>query len=382
MAGWSCKDREEIEWDGTIVAKKFKGDGSQLTNAGFPNPANADLDMNSHNIINANSVNSDSIVANTNLILGANSFSNDFELNKATVETVDPPYDAVATIVYDESGSLAANGNQVTFRVYAYRDIGSTRVYSNYVQSNDVIDDSSTNMYYVNLTWQQAGETPDGYKILVYDDQNGIIFDQSFYTDNATFDINYALDYFVDSDAVVTPTSLSSGLLIYTDANYILNSLNGLNFGTSNLGESTFNHPLHIIADHGTEAYPNDGMFVLESNSGSASATFRVKASLNPKFLWENTSADTNETKWQFYASGNGEAVFSCLNDAENSETSYMVVSRTGQTPDLVNFAHSPIKATGYKSSDGSDGISTTITSANLVGKTITVKNGIITGFA
>jgi len=25
MAGWSCKDAEEIEWDGTIKAKRFSG---------------------------------------------------------------------------------------------------------------------------------------------------------------------------------------------------------------------------------------------------------------------------------------------------------------------------------------------------------------------
>ena len=31
MAGWQCKDRETIEWDGTIKSKQFIGDGSQLT---------------------------------------------------------------------------------------------------------------------------------------------------------------------------------------------------------------------------------------------------------------------------------------------------------------------------------------------------------------
>lgn len=36
----------------------------------------------------------------------------------------------------------------------------------------------------------------------------------------------------------------------------------------------------------------------------------------------------------------------------------------------------------GYNAVDGSAGISTTITSASLAGKTITVKNGLITGFA
>jgi len=40
------------------------------------------------------------------------------------------------------------------------------------------------------------------------------------------------------------------------------------------------------------------------------------------------------------------------------------------------------VKATGYKSSDGSAGITGTMTTASLVGKTLTFKNGIVTGFA
>ncbi len=42
----------------------------------------------------------------------------------------------------------------------------------------------------------------------------------------------------------------------------------------------------------------------------------------------------------------------------------------------------STIQGTGYQSSDGSAGLSTTITTTSLTGKTITVKNGLITGFA
>jgi hypothetical protein len=41
-----------------------------------------------------------------------------------------------------------------------------------------------------------------------------------------------------------------------------------------------------------------------------------------------------------------------------------------------------PTTAGGYLSSDSSPGISTTITTGSLVGKTITVKDGLITGFA
>lgn len=40
------------------------------------------------------------------------------------------------------------------------------------------------------------------------------------------------------------------------------------------------------------------------------------------------------------------------------------------------------MNAGGYLSSDGSAGITTTVTTASLVGKTITIKDGLITGFA
>ncbi len=50
----------------------------------------------------------------------------------------------------------------------------------------------------------------------------------------------------------------------------------------------------------------------------------------------------------------------------------------------ITEVAFDPILkvAGGTKSSDGSPGISTTIDTAGLVGKTITVKDGLITGFA
>lgn len=41
-----------------------------------------------------------------------------------------------------------------------------------------------------------------------------------------------------------------------------------------------------------------------------------------------------------------------------------------------------PQPTTGYNAVDGSAGISTTITTGSLVGKTVTIKNGLITGFA
>lgn len=47
-----------------------------------------------------------------------------------------------------------------------------------------------------------------------------------------------------------------------------------------------------------------------------------------------------------------------------------------------VTFQNAIQASGGYKAADTSAGISTTITTSTLVGKTITVKNGIITAFA
>ena len=61
-------------------------------------------------------------------------------------------------------------------------------------------------------------------------------------------------------------------------------------------------------------------------------------------------------------------------------------VSVAGSTATMTGAVQGlTVKATqafGYISSDASPGISTTIDTAGLVGKTITVKDGLITGFA
>jgi hypothetical protein len=51
-------------------------------------------------------------------------------------------------------------------------------------------------------------------------------------------------------------------------------------------------------------------------------------------------------------------------------------------SPGTTLDVNGTIHATGYQSSDSSAGISTTVTTASLVGKTITIKNGLITAFA
>lgn len=64
-----------------------------------------------------------------------------------------------------------------------------------------------------------------------------------------------------------------------------------------------------------------------------------------------------------------------------NADASLGITMSLDETNSRLNVDY-PIQTQGYVASDNSVGISTTITSASLVGKTITIKDGLITGFA
>ena len=74
---------------------------------------------------------------------------------------------------------------------------------------------------------------------------------------------------------------------------------------------------------------------------------------------------------------------------ANAGELSFTPVNKAGDTG-VGNLSMGALTATtvkvtsagGYISSDHSTGITTTVTTASLVGKTLTIKDGIITGFA
>jgi hypothetical protein len=66
---------------------------------------------------------------------------------------------------------------------------------------------------------------------------------------------------------------------------------------------------------------------------------------------------------------------------------SVMVITTTGaqaltNKTNVESAVFKPTAVAGYHSSDGSTGYTGTVTTASLVGKTITIKDGIITGFA
>ncbi len=73
--------------------------------------------------------------------------------------------------------------------------------------------------------------------------------------------------------------------------------------------------------------------------------------------------------------------------DVDGTVDASFIQLTAGNTPTLViappaSGGTVSIRASTYKSSDDSTGATTSITTANLVGKTITVKNGLITAFA
>ncbi len=65
-----------------------------------------------------------------------------------------------------------------------------------------------------------------------------------------------------------------------------------------------------------------------------------------------------------------------------NEENANVLIGANGVTQLTVSTDGTITPTVGYRSSDASQGIDTSITSANLVGKTITVKDGLITAFA
>jgi hypothetical protein len=121
---------------------------------------------------------------------------------------------ATATIQYGDY-SMEAYGYASAFRVYGYKDVGATRIFSpNYLQSNTVTDDSSESAYRVSLTFTDNSANFDGYRILEYSEYDGCDYD--YYADVTT-------NSFIFNDGettqlqpvVVTPNSVVGYLTDY-----------------------------------------------------------------------------------------------------------------------------------------------------------------------
>ena len=74
--------------------------------------------------------------------------------------------------------------------------------------------------------------------------------------------------------------------------------------------------------------------------------------------------------------------MFSVIKINRDQLAAFINDPRTIKGFELITKAVNDLQSTKYNSSDGSVGISTTVTTASLVGKTITIKDGLIVGFS
>ena len=160
-------------------------------------------------------------------------------------------------------------------------------------------------------------------------------------------------------------------------------SAGGVFTEAANAGELSFT-PVNKAGDTGVG---NLSMGALTATTGDFSGWVQ---------LGENNAAGTYPStgKYGFAFSRNftsGGSELDIWNTNTIAPTGFVFRQMTGaSTQVLAAISMGALTATtvkvtsagGYISSDGSTGITTTVTTASLVGKTLTIKDGIITGFA
>lgn len=145
-----------------------------------------------------------------------------------TSYTVGNVVSAGATEVFG-AYNLYSGGNQYIFTIYAYKNTPDGRVYSATPYVLDIYDTAAEDYFRFNLSWT-AVTGADGYRIVVYDDSQGVHDD--FSVDVAGTNFNYNGYGDLIEDVVVTP---SSPLTILTTRNTALfvngdSKLSGSNF--------------------------------------------------------------------------------------------------------------------------------------------------------
>ena len=127
-------------------------------------------------------------------------------------------------------------------------------------------------------------------------------------------------------------------------------------------GSPTFNIK---TTNAGTYASPQGRYLQFQNYLGSSTASI----------VADDMSASNAATRLNFY-----------VKNTAGTASAYLILDGYNQ----ISVFSTPVEVTtvkvtsagGYISSDNSTGITTTVTTASLVGKTITIKDGIITGFA
>lgn len=293
---------------------------------------------------------------------------------------------AMVVATSDASGDFDdSNFFSFSFEVYAYKngvDIGPVSASGAPIQydENDTIG-----QYYLTLSWDAVAGV-DGYKLVILTDDYDSYYGDYYVDVGNVTSVDYGLSGQVQGSAVFqSPMLLPSGSDFYIDTSTgeLIQakdmSIGGISTFT---GASTFtggiNGSLNVFVSDGTNAIP---ALRLSNNAGSGhGAMLEWYSGYGSKVTGQTYSnaSGANGADWHLYL----------LDQTTGTLTERMYIDNAGKvgignaSPSQKLDVTGEIRGTGYRSSDNSAGISTTITTASLVGKTITIKNGLITGFA
>ena len=422
MGGWTGIGKDTIEWDGTIKAKNFESQSQTST-------ASLNLDQTSpQTVINGTPIFQEGIK------LGYSDAPRGIlDINKLVANTIPSPANATLTFNYG-NGDYPNDGTYFEFDIYAVRLVnGVEELFSPARASLAHGTDNGTGGDLMTMTMSfNSVVGADYYKIFITDPYMGYESVYSSYpvyfktndalwtpyisTGGGTIYIQYAVagnEYNVtyEDPMVNTPSSISVGADIYVDSTSgYLTSVRGFDFaGNGNIdkdltvrnnlnvtGEGNFGATTRIgntETDYGGIQLGSQGgicMLKFYNSGGSTDAKNWNMFIQGDTMYWgmnnDGQFMGTNFAKIE--RSGNTAKSFSLMwGTVDSYETvfvdSYKVGIKMGATaPREVLDVNGTVRATGFKSNDGSAGITTTITTASLVGKTITIKNGLITGFA
>ncbi|MES2224599.1 MAG: hypothetical protein V4478_01280, partial [Patescibacteria group bacterium] len=131
---------------------------------------------------------------------------------------VDTPTNAQAIIQYDPSAYNYSNdGHETIYRIYSYKIVGSSRIYSGSYAEVAVTDNANNDQTYaINVSWDSVSDA-DGYRVLRNIFGNG--FQDGYDTTSSSF---------VDGDNSMSFLGNSSDLIVTPSTTYTnTNSING-----------------------------------------------------------------------------------------------------------------------------------------------------------
>ena len=219
-------------------------------------------------------------------------------------ESVDVPSDASTDFVSNESGKFSSQiSSGRSYRVYAYKNYGESRVYSTSYAETTMYDDGTHSTYDVSVTWDPASGA-DGYRVFSqngYGGDGGADFNQYYDTTDTSF-----------TDATDTVWTLGKNTLPKGVPFGIDNATNAVGIGMA----PDSNYALSV----GGDTYTNGGLYFGNQNDNSGAVHFGQTGFYgqaaswapnpdNSKGIWIEGSS--NNEGGGFYADGDMAAIWS-----------------------------------------------------------------------